>query len=233
MWGKHLIIDMSAGDRERVQSAQHISRFAETLVETIGMKAYGAPLLEHFAEHLPEAAGYSLVQLIETSAITGHFCDRSGDAYIDIFSCKDFDAELAVEVVRAAFRPQHINFITLVRQAVTPRASYMLAAEYVLNLTMFTGMVMAAALLFTVGGIFMKLSEGLTKFWPTVIVFALFVIGAALQTLAMKREDLAVTYLWVVGLESILAFAFGVLLFSESCTPARIAGGIISLRSAY
>jgi S-adenosylmethionine/arginine decarboxylase-like enzyme len=100
MWGKHLIIDMSAGDRDRVQSAQHISRFVETLVETICMKAYGAPLLEHFAEHLPEAAGYSLVQLIETSAITGHFCDLSGDA-IDIFSCKDFDAELAVEVVRA------------------------------------------------------------------------------------------------------------------------------------
>ena len=48
-------------------------------------------------------------------------------------------------------------------------------------------------------------------------------IGAALQTLAMKREDLAVTYR-VVGLRSILAFAFGVLLFSESCTPARIAG---------
>lgn len=62
MWGKHLIIDMSASDKERVQSAQHISRFAETLVETLGMKAYGAPLLEHFAEHLPEAAGYSLVQ---------------------------------------------------------------------------------------------------------------------------------------------------------------------------
>jgi S-adenosylmethionine/arginine decarboxylase-like enzyme len=132
MWDKHLIIDMSAGDRDRVQSAQHISRFVETLVETIGMKGYGAPLLEHFSEHVPEAAGYSLVQLIETSAITDHFCDLSGDAYIDIFSCKDFDAELAVEVVRAAFRPQHINFITLVRQAVTPRASYMLAAEYVL-----------------------------------------------------------------------------------------------------
>jgi S-adenosylmethionine/arginine decarboxylase-like enzyme len=115
MWGKHLIIDMTAGERERVRSAQHISRFVETLVETIGMKAYGAPLLEHFAEHVPEAAGYSLVQLIETSAITGHFCDRSGDAYMDIFSCKDFSAELAVEVVRAAFRPQHINFMTLVR----------------------------------------------------------------------------------------------------------------------
>jgi len=125
MWGKHLIIDMTAGDRERVQSAAHTSRFVDTLVETIGIKAYGAPLVEHFAEHVPEAAGYSLVQLIETSAITGHFCDRSGDAYIDIFSCKDFAAELAVEVVRAAFRPQHINFMTLMRQATHPRASYM------------------------------------------------------------------------------------------------------------
>lgn len=102
---------------------------------------------------------------------------------------------------------------------------------------LFAGSVLLAALLFTVGGIFMKLSEGLTKFWPTVIVFALFVTGAALQTLAMKREELAVTYLLVVGVESILAFLFGVLLFSESCTPARIAGvlliagGIISLRS--
>ena len=104
---------------------------------------------------------------------------------------------------------------------------------------MFEGTIILAALFFTVGGVFMKLSEGLTKFWPTLFVFALFVIGAALQTLAMKREDLAVTYLLVVGLESILAFLFGVLLFSESCTPVRIAGvllitgGIISLRSAY
>jgi S-adenosylmethionine/arginine decarboxylase-like enzyme len=134
MWGKHLIIDMTAGDKERVRSAQHISRFVETLVETIGIKAYGAPLLEHFAEHVPEAAGYSLVQLIETSsAVTGHFCDSSGDAYIDVFSCKDFAAELAVEVVRAAFRPEHINFMTLMRQATHPRASYMAAAEYVLS----------------------------------------------------------------------------------------------------
>jgi S-adenosylmethionine/arginine decarboxylase-like enzyme len=131
MWGKHLIIDMTAGDKERVRSSAHISRFVETLVETIGMKAYGKPVLKHFAEHVPEAAGYSLVQLIETSAVTGHFCDRSGDAYIDIFSCKDFEADLAVEVVRAAFRPEHINFVTLARQAARPRASHMLVAEYV------------------------------------------------------------------------------------------------------
>ena len=101
---------------------------------------------------------------------------------------------------------------------------------------LFAGTVVLAALFFTVGGIFMKLSDGLTKFWPTTIVFMLFVGGAALQALAMKREDLAVTYLVVVGLEAILAFLFGVLVFSESYTPVRIAGvslialGIVSLR---
>ena len=121
MWGKHLIIDMSAGDRERVQSAQHISRFAETLVETLGMKAYTAPLLEHFSEHLPEAAGYSLVQLIETSAITGHFCDLSGDAYIDIFSCKDFDYQQAVDYVTELFGIERHEINVLDRGLEFPR----------------------------------------------------------------------------------------------------------------
>jgi len=102
----------------------------------------------------------------------------------------------------------------------------------------FSSMVVLAAVSFTVGGIFMKLSDGLTRFWPTLIVLALFVGGACLQTLAMKREDLAVTYLVVVGFESILAFLFGVLLFSESASLGRVAGvaliaaGIASLRIA-
>ena len=102
----------------------------------------------------------------------------------------------------------------------------------------FSVMVVFAALAFSVGGIFMKLSNGVTKFAPSVIFLALFAAGAALQALAMKRQDLAVTYLIVLGLESILAFLFGVLLFNESCNTARVAGvsliavGIASLRFA-
>lgn len=117
MWGKHLILDMSAGDKVAVRSGEVISEFVKELVAAIGMKAYGEPLLKHFAEHVPEAAGYSLVQLIETSAITGHFCDKSGDAYIDIFSCKDFDPSIAVAVVERYFRPENVNAVVLARQA--------------------------------------------------------------------------------------------------------------------
>jgi S-adenosylmethionine/arginine decarboxylase-like enzyme len=121
MWGKHLIIDMSAGDPARVRNGEHICCFVGTLVDAIGMKAYGPPLLQHFAEHVPEAAGFSVVQLIETSAITGHFCDKSGDAYIDIFCCKDFDAAMAVDVVRKAFGPEQVNMLVLSRQVPRPR----------------------------------------------------------------------------------------------------------------
>jgi hypothetical protein len=57
MWGKHLIIDMSAGEPALVRSGEQIRRFSARLVEAIDMKAYGPPLLQHFAEHVPEAAG--------------------------------------------------------------------------------------------------------------------------------------------------------------------------------
>jgi S-adenosylmethionine/arginine decarboxylase-like enzyme len=81
------------------------------------MVVYGEPVLKHFATHLPEAAGYSLVQLIETSAVTGHFCDTSGDAYLDVFSCKDFDPEVAIEVVVRHLRPKLVRKIDLYRSA--------------------------------------------------------------------------------------------------------------------
>jgi S-adenosylmethionine/arginine decarboxylase-like enzyme len=120
MWGRHLVLDCSSCDRAAVRDAGAIREFCADLVSSIGMVAYGEPVLEHFATHLPEAAGYSLVQLIETSAVTGHFCDASGDAYLDVFSCKDFDPEIAIRVVRRHLRPKLIRRTNLYRDA--PRA---------------------------------------------------------------------------------------------------------------
>lgn len=117
MWGRQLILDCSSCDRAAVRDANAIRGFCEDLVESIGMVAFGEPILEHFATHLPEAAGYSLVQLIETSAVIGHFCDQSGDAYLDIFSCKDFDPEVAIGVVERHFRPACVRRVDVYRDA--------------------------------------------------------------------------------------------------------------------
>ena len=117
MWGKHLVLDCSSCDREAARDANAIRAFSEDLVASIGMVAYGEPVLAHFATHLPEAAGYSLVQLIETSAVTGHFCDASGDTYLDVFSCKDFDSEVALRVVERHLSPESVRKVELSRDA--------------------------------------------------------------------------------------------------------------------
>lgn len=116
-WGYHLILDCKACDKAKITDASTIKNFAKVLVKAIDMKAYGEPILEHFATHDPAAGGYSLVQLIETSDITAHFVDLNGDAYIDIFSCKTFDIAVAEKVVRECFSPQSIRKTYLERQA--------------------------------------------------------------------------------------------------------------------
>jgi S-adenosylmethionine decarboxylase len=116
-WGYHLILDCKSGNLDKIKSGDNIKRFVEELVPRIKMVAYGDPTIEHFATHIPEAAGYSLVQLIETSSITGHFVDKNGDCYIDIFSCKEFDIETAKQVVQEYFNPIQMRVTYLTRQA--------------------------------------------------------------------------------------------------------------------
>lgn len=113
-WGQHLVIDMG-GCNENICIKEAISVFVKELVKAINMVAYGEPVIVHFAEHSYEAAGYSLVQLIETSAIMGHFSDNNRDAYLDIFSCKSIDQETALQVVEKHFAPQKIHAAFLER----------------------------------------------------------------------------------------------------------------------
>jgi multidrug transporter EmrE-like cation transporter len=90
---------------------------------------------------------------------------------------------------------------------------------------LYFGMAVAAALTFTVGGIFMKLSQGLTQPLPTLAMLALFAVGAALLTLSIEaRGALGPAYLVVLGLEAVLAFAFGAMLFGEGASAARFLG---------
>ena len=90
------------------------------------------------------------------------------------------------------------------------------------------GMALGAALAFTVGGIFMKPSQGLTKPWPTVAVLCLFTIGALLLTLSVAaRGELGAAYLFVLGLETVLAFGFGMMIFGERANAGRIIGLVL------
>jgi small multidrug resistance pump len=95
-----------------------------------------------------------------------------------------------------------------------------------------------AAVSYTIGGICMKFSDGFTRPWPSVGVFYLFALGAAIQTFVTTRGELAVSYIVVLGLEAVLALAFGIIIFKEGISPIKLMGfvlvvaGVGFLRSA-
>jgi len=114
-WGYHLIMDCAAGSK--VDDKDHIKAFIKELVPAIDMIAFGEPWIERFATHDPVKAGVSFCQMIETSNITGHFVDSTGDFYIDVFSCKPFEAETVAELVQKYFSPKHVKAIMIDRDA--------------------------------------------------------------------------------------------------------------------
>lgn len=115
-WGEHLILDCAAGN-DNIKDRQQVYNFIKELVPAIEMKAFGEPVIEHFASHAEDKAGFSLVQLIETSCITGHFVNSSGDFYLDIFSCKCVDEKITMDIVNKYFAPKKIKKHFLTRQA--------------------------------------------------------------------------------------------------------------------
>jgi quaternary ammonium compound-resistance protein SugE len=86
-----------------------------------------------------------------------------------------------------------------------------------------------ASVAYAVGGLFMKLSAGLSRPLPVIAFSLLFLVGAQLQALGMRRADLGMAYIFVLGLEAVLAALFSVLLLRESWSAARVAAVLMIL----
>lgn len=107
-FGWELVLDLYDCDYARISSEQSIREYAKELCRLIDMKPYGEPQTPYFGEMQEHTKGYSLLQFIETSAITGHFSEGTGAVYINIFSCKAYDAELAETFTKKWFGAQRV-----------------------------------------------------------------------------------------------------------------------------
>jgi multidrug transporter EmrE-like cation transporter len=86
-----------------------------------------------------------------------------------------------------------------------------------------------ASAAYATGGLFMKFSEGLTRPIPVMIFASLFLTGAALQTLGMRRTDLGMAYILVLGLEAGIAAILSVFVLHEDLSIMRAAAILIIL----
>lgn len=108
VFGWELLLDLYECDPDILCSRELLSQYVVELCERLDMKRYGEPLIEHFGYAKRETEGYSLVQLIETSSIVGHFSEFKRSAYLDIFSCKPYDPELVAQFSKEFFKAQRV-----------------------------------------------------------------------------------------------------------------------------
>jgi len=100
-WGTLAAIDLHGCERERLEDPDTIRRFVPALIDAIAMRAHGPLALERFGDG--ELEGWSAMQFIETSSITIHADEVSGRCFIDVFSCRPFDADRAADLALEHF----------------------------------------------------------------------------------------------------------------------------------
>ena len=114
-WGWHLALNLYACNLDLITSAKVIEDYVIRLCDLIKMRRFGDPMIVNFGDD-PRVAGYSLVQLIETSNICGHFANESQAVYLDIFSCKKFDPQIATDFSMTKFEARSSKGVFIARE---------------------------------------------------------------------------------------------------------------------
>jgi S-adenosylmethionine decarboxylase len=105
----HLIIDGFGANRKMLESEEIIYDLLDRYPSQIGMTKVAPPQVFKYIGSKPEDWGISGFVLIAESHISIHtFPDRCY-VNIDIFSCKDFDSEYAIQELKAIFEFDEIQ----------------------------------------------------------------------------------------------------------------------------
>lgn len=113
-WGYHLLIDAGQCDPS-INNIVNVRRFLTKLVKKIKMIPIGSPMIVYVDTE--EGKGVSGIQLITTSTITFHGDDLNKCVYLDVFSCKPFKKQDAIDLFVQTFNPQKIKHKWVYRDA--------------------------------------------------------------------------------------------------------------------
>lgn len=107
VWGVASSFDIYNCNADTIRDAEKIRQFVIELCELIEMKRFGQTLVVNFGED-ERVAGFSMVQLIETSLISAHFANLTNTVYLDVFSCKSYDVGMVEAFAKKYFEGSHV-----------------------------------------------------------------------------------------------------------------------------
>lgn len=114
-WGLSTAIDLHNCDPDLLKNVEAIKEFTARVCVAIDAKPWGPCHIQHFGVN-PEVAGYSMMQLVETSLVSGHFANKTNRIFLDIFSCKYYDPVKATEFSKEFFRAKDATFKCILRK---------------------------------------------------------------------------------------------------------------------
>ncbi len=120
-YGKELIMDLHNCNPKKF-NREMLKKYFRELCDLIDMKRcklvwwddHGVPPEKR--QTAPHLKGTSAVQFIMTSNITIHTLDVLKNVYLNVFSCKDFDAIKAMKFYEKFFGGKAINFKVIDRK---------------------------------------------------------------------------------------------------------------------
>lgn len=114
-WGLYSSVDIHNCDYGIIRDEESIRQYVIQLCELLEMKRFNEAQVVHFGKE-EKVAGFSMVQLIETSLISGHFVNHTNAAYIDVFSCKYYDPELIAHFSLSYFKGSDYSVNVILRK---------------------------------------------------------------------------------------------------------------------
>ncbi|KKT27979.1 MAG: hypothetical protein UW12_C0011G0007 [Parcubacteria group bacterium GW2011_GWF1_43_9] len=120
-YGKELVLDLYNCNSKKF-NRKEIARYFRELCDLIEMQRddmhfwddVGVPKKDRVT--LPHLVGTSAIQFIMTSNVTIHTLDILKRVYLNIFSCKDFDAKIAAEFSRKFFGGKIVTSKVVIRK---------------------------------------------------------------------------------------------------------------------
>jgi S-adenosylmethionine decarboxylase len=109
LFGPHLIIDGSKCDTVKLADRLVIERILTDYPRAIGMTRIGGPYMFEYQAPDPAYSGVSGLVVIAESHIAIHTFPNLDYFSMDIFSCKNFDHELAIDYIRESLGVQQMD----------------------------------------------------------------------------------------------------------------------------
>jgi S-adenosylmethionine/arginine decarboxylase-like enzyme len=106
VWGVASSIDVYNCNPAKIRCAETIRRFVQELCELLEVRRFGETTVVHFGKE-EKVSGYSMVQLIESSLVSGHFANLTNTSYLDVFSCKSYDPDVIRNFAEEYFEGTH------------------------------------------------------------------------------------------------------------------------------